>query len=65
MVPNMARLVAHYLDRQYIVPKAGILLGKVSGTQIVVTQDNPASPMIFNIVVDAVVRTVLKEVCGM
>ena len=40
--------------------KAGILLGKVSGTQIVVTQGNPASPMIFDIVVDAVVRTVTR-----
>ena len=32
-------------------------------TGVVVTQGDPASPIIFNIVVDAVVRAVLEEVC--
>ena len=29
------------------------------------TQGDPASPMIFNIVVDAVVQVVLEEVCSL
>ena len=63
MVPNMAHLLAHYWDRQQIVPMLGRLLGKEFFTERGVTQDNPTSPMIFNIVVDAVVRVVLAEVC--
>ena len=32
--------------------------------EIGVTQGEPVSPTIFNIVVDAVVREVLLEICG-
>ena len=62
--PNMARLLAHQWDNQQIVPKAGRFLGKTFGTGRGVTQGNPASPMIFHIMVDAVARAVLAEVCG-
>ena len=65
MGPDMARLLAHYWDRQQIVPKSGRFLGKAFGTDRGVTQGKLASPMIFNIMVDAVVREVLEEVCGL
>ena len=61
---NMALLLAHHWDNQQIVPKAGRLLGKAFSTGRVVAQGYPASTMIFNIVVDAVVREVLAEVFG-
>ena len=61
--PNLARLLARYWRRQKIVPKTGRLLSKAFGTGHGVTQGNPASPMIFNIMVDTVVRAVLVEVC--
>ena len=40
------------------------VLGKKFVKRIGITQGKSASPMIFNIVVDAVVRAVLVEVCG-
>ena len=62
--PNLARLLDNYWRRQRIVPKVGKYLVTEFGTGIVVTQGDPASPMIFNIVVDAVVHAVLDEVCS-
>ena len=47
-----------------MVPKAGKLFGHLLWTERGVTQGYPVSPMIFNILVDAVVRAVLLEVCG-
>ena len=38
--------------------------GRPFGTERGVTQGDPASQYIFNIVVDAVVREVIMEVCG-
>ena len=38
-------------------------MGAAFGTERGVTQSDPASPMIFNIVVDAVVWAVLEELC--
>ena len=46
------------------VPKAKMFLDRAFGTGGVVTQGFPASRMIFNIVVDALVRAVLGVVCG-
>ena len=57
---NLARLLNHYWERQRIVPKAGKFMGKEFGTGKGVTQVYPASPMIFNIVVDEVMRVVLE-----
>ena len=57
--PNMARILAHYWVRKWIVPKAGQFLGKAFGMGRGVYKGDPASPMIFNIMVDAVVRVVL------
>ena len=42
--------------------KAGNLLGRPFGTGQGVTKGDSASPMIFNIMVDAVVQAVLEEV---
>ena len=64
MVPNLARLLENFWKRQRIFPKAGKCLGIVFGTGRGVTQGDPASPIIFNMVVDTVVRTVLDVVCG-
>ena len=47
-----------------MVPKAVKFFGQKFGTERVVTQWYPVSPIIINIVVYAVVREVLLEVCG-
>ena len=62
--PNMARLVTSYWYQQRIVSKSGKFLGKYFWAGRGVTQGDPMSPMIFNIVVDAVVRAFLDVVCG-
>ena len=64
MVHNTARLISHHLDKLIFVPKASRFLGIDFGTGRGVMQGNPASPMIFNIVVDVVARAVLEVVCG-
>ena len=61
---NMTCLFIHYWELQRILPKAGKFLGGDFRTGRGVTQGNPASPIILNIVLDAVVREALDEVCG-
>ena len=63
MGPNLAQLITTYWDRQRILPKTGKFLGKEFRTGRGLTQGYPTSPMIFNILVDAVVRAVLGVVC--
>ena len=63
MGPNMDLLLISYWDRHRFVPKTGKLLGKESRTGRGLIQGDPASIMIFNIVVDAMVRAVLDVVC--
>ena len=63
MGPNLACLLKAYWGRQSIVPNMGKFLGKDFWVGRVVMQGDPASPMIFNIVVDVVVQTVLDVVC--
>ena len=60
MGTNQAQLLESYCKLQRIVPKLVNCLGTSFGTGRGVTQVDPASPMIFNIVVNAVV---LEEVC--
>ena len=48
-----------------VVPKAIKFFGKPFRTEIEVTQVEPLSPAIFNVVVDAVVRADLLKVCGL
>ena len=62
--PNLARLLAPHWGRQHMVPKAGQFLGKAFITGSGVIQGEPTFPMIFNIMVDEVVRDVLEELCG-
>ena len=50
LAPNLACLLCQYREKHRIVPIAGKLLGRTFGS------------MLFNIVVDAVVRVVLVEV---
>ena len=64
MGPNLACLLKAYWGRQSIVPNMGKFLGKAFWVGKGVMQGNPASPMIFNIVVDEVVPEVLDVVCG-
>ena len=59
---NLDRLLKFYWENQR-VPKMGKFLRKDFRTGRGVTQGDPVSPMIFNIVVGAVVRAVLDVVC--
>ena len=58
----MARLLMTYWGCHRIVPKMGKFVGKDFHTERLVMQGYPASPMIFNIVVDVVVREFLDVV---
>ena len=64
MVQNMARLIAHHYSNQHFVPKTSRFPGMAFGIGRRVTQGNPTSPVIFNIMADVVVRAVLLVVCG-
>ena len=64
MGQRMARLIAHQWDNLMFIQKAKRFLGTPFVTVRGVTQVDPASPMIFNIVVDAVVRATLEVVCA-
>ena len=61
---NLTRLLEKYCKQQRIIPKASKYLETVFKTGRVVTQGEPAPPMILNIVVDAVVRLVLDVFCS-
>ena len=62
MRQNTARLIYHHWYNLLFVPKTSRLLGMDFVTGRGVTQVNLATPTIFNIVVDAVVRAVLEIV---
>ena len=64
MGQRMDFLIARHWDNHQFVPKTRRFIGKAFCTWIGVTQGETAPPMIFNIVVDAVVRAVLVVVCG-
>ena len=64
MGKRMARLIAHHWGNLMFFPKVKRFLGTPFGTVIGVTQGEPASPMIFNIVIDAVARATLEVVCS-
>ena len=60
MGQNMEILIFHHWCNLLFVPKASRLLRMNFGIGRGVTQGDPTSPMIFNIVVHAVVRAVLE-----
>ena len=60
---NLTHLLNNYWKRQSIIPNAGKFIGTEFGTGIVLTQGDSTSPIIFNIVAYAVVRSVLYVVC--
>ena len=62
LVPKLECLITHYWERKRILPKAVKFLRKAFGTGRGVTQGDPASPIIFNIMVYFMVRVVLGEV---
>ena len=62
--PKYGPLFKYYWDHQRIVPKMGKFLGKAIWMGIVETYGNPASSIIFNIVVDDVVWAFLHVFCG-
>ena len=64
MGKNTARLIEHNWDNIIFIPKAKRFIGTPFGTGRGVMQVDPASPMLFNIVVEAVVRATLEVVCG-
>ena len=63
MGPNLAQLLTSYWDWQRIVTKTVKFLGKDLRTGRGLIQGDPASPMIFNIVMGAVVQSVHDVVC--
>ena len=64
MGQRMVRLIAHHWDNLMLVLKAKRFLGTPLGTRRGVTQGENASPMIFNIVVEAVAIETLELICA-
>ena len=64
MVHNKACLNTHHWDNLILFPKAKRFLWTHFVTGRGITRGDPVSPMIFNIVVDTVVRATLEVVYG-
>ena len=64
MGQRIAHLIAHHWENLMFILKAKRFLGTPFSTGRGFMQGYPASPIIFNIVVDVVVRAVLEVVCG-
>ena len=62
MGKRMVRLIAHHWENFMFVPKVKRFLGTLFGMRRGVKNGDPDSLMIFNIVVDAVVRATLEVV---
>ena len=60
--PNARRLLTNYWRRLTMVARAGGYYGTAFGGERGVTQGDPLSPTIFNVVVDAVVRHWVKGI---
>ena len=61
---KLQRLLQRYWYAKKVVPKYGKFLGRLFRMDRGVTQGEPVSMTIFNIMVHIVVRAVLLEVCG-
>ena len=64
LVPKLQQILQWYWDGQRVVPKSGKYYGRPFSTGRGVTQVDLLSLTVFHIVVDAVVRADLQEVCG-
>ena len=62
---KLQRLLQQFWDEQAVVMKEGKFYGRPFRTEGGVTQGEPVSSTVFNNVVEAVVRAVLLEVCGL
>ena len=62
--PQLQRLLQRYWDKQRVVPKSGKYYGRPFRTERGVTQGDLISITLFNIIVDAVVRATIQEICG-
>ena len=60
----VVRLIIHHWEYLMFVLKAKRFLGTPFYTGRRVPQGDPASPIIFNIMVNAVARATLEVVCG-
>ena len=61
--PRLQILLQRYWDGQRVVTKAGKYYGRPFSTGRGVTQGDLFYPALFNIIVDAVVRATLQEIC--
>ena len=61
---NLQRILQRFWGKQGVVLKSVKLFGRPFRMKRGVDQGEPVSLTIFNIMVDAVVREVLLEVCG-
>lgn len=59
--PNLIRLLRTFWDNLQVVPRQGGFHGSPIRSERGVTQGDPLSPTIFNVVVDAVVRDLLSH----
>ena len=64
MGPRLQRLLQRYWDGQRVVTKAWNYYGLPFITGVELTQGDPVSIKLFNIIADAVVRAILQEICG-
>ena len=61
---NLQRLLKRHWEGQKVVPKSGKCFGRLFCIEIGVKQGFPVSLEIFTILLNALVRVVLLEVCG-
>ena len=64
LVPQLHQLLQRYWDGERVVTKSEKYYGRPFSTGRGVTQEDPVSPALFNIIVDAAVREKLQEICG-
>ena len=57
--PNLQNLLQQYCYYQEVVVKDDIFIGQLFGKEREVTQGDPVSPIIFNIVMNIVVMEIL------
>ena len=64
LVPQIQKLLQRYWDRQRVVKNAGKYYGQPFSPGRGLMQGYPVSLALFNIIVDAVFRSILQKICG-